>query len=347
MDTPSGMNAARVTDHVTRHPILLTVLRDTAIVMALGLAAGGGLQVSAQDDLAPEPAVIAPLAAQSLMLDVAAAGDSFVAVGERGHILISSDAGATWRQSEAPTRSMLTGVYFHDASLGWAVGHDSAILRTVDGGITWELENWAPEEEAPLFDVWFSDADNGFAIGAYGTFLVTSDGGVSWDYEPIGEDDWHLNQIRVSTDGRLFIAAEAGMVYRSDDGGSTWEELPSPYEGSFFGVLPLEGDTVLLFGLRGHLFRSEDAGETWQEIETGTVAMLTNGVILDDGTIVIVGLGGTVLASSDGGHTFAPHPQSNRRGISAAVQASDDTIIIAGEFGVMSLPTSSFSGTTN
>ena len=66
-------------------------------------------------------------------------------------------------------------------------------------------------------------------------------------------------------------------------------ELPSPYEGSFFGVLPLEDDVVLLFGLRGHLFRSEDAGESWIEIETGTVAMLTDGIRLPDGRIVITG----------------------------------------------------------
>jgi photosystem II stability/assembly factor-like uncharacterized protein len=344
MDRPSGMNAVRVTNRAKRHPLFLTALRRAAIVVALGLAAAAGSPALAQDDLSPEPAVIAPLATHSLMLDVAVAGDSLVAVGERGHILISSDGGATWHQSAAPTRSMLTAVYFHDESLGWAVGHDSAILRTADGGITWELVSWAPEEEAPLFDVWFSDAENGFAVGAYGTFLVTFDGGASWDYEPISDDDWHLNQVGASADGRLFIAAEAGMAYRSDDSGATWEELPSPYEGSFFGVLPLEGDTVLLFGLRGHLYRSEDAGETWQEIETGTVAMLTSGAQLADGTVVVCGLGGTVLVSSDGGRTFTPHPQSNRRGISSVLQASAETIVIAGEFGVMTLPTSSLSG---
>ncbi|NIN72690.1 MAG: sialidase, partial [Gemmatimonadetes bacterium] len=49
-----------------------------------------------------------------------------------------------------------------------------------------------------------------------------------------------------------------------------WTTLPSPYEGSFFGTLPLEGDSLLLFGLRGHLFRSDDAGESWEEIPTGT-----------------------------------------------------------------------------
>jgi len=39
-------------------------------------------------------------------------------------------------------------------------------------------------------------------------------------------------------------------------------------------VLPLPGEALLAFGLRGNLYRSEDAGSSWQKIETGTVAML-------------------------------------------------------------------------
>jgi photosystem II stability/assembly factor-like uncharacterized protein len=304
------------------------------IGVLLTMVVGTGIRATAQDELAPEPSIMARLASSTLTLDAFAVDGAYVGVGERGHILISTDGGETWQQQEVPTRAMLTGVYFHDRNLGWAVGHDSVILRTSDGGTTWEIVNWAPEDEAPLFDVWFSDADNGFAIGAYGTFMVSSDGGETWDWEPIGEDDWHLQKIAPAHDGRLYMAAEAGMAYRSDDDGATWEELLSPYEGSFFGVLPLEGDTVLLFGLRGHLFRSEDAGENWEEIETETVAMLTDGIRLADGTVVIVGLGGTVLVSSDGGRTFDLHQQANRRGISAAVETGDGSLLLVGEFGV-------------
>lgn len=347
MDTPSGMTQARVTDGVTRHHTDLRPLRRAAIVLAMGLAAAGGPPLLAQEEIAPRPAIMAPLAPSSLMLDVAVAGDALIAVGERGHVLVSTDKGVTWQQSEVPTQSMLSAVFFHDASLGWAVGHDSVILRTTDGGKTWELLNWAPEDETPLFDVWFADADNGFAIGAYGTFMVTSDGGETWDWEPIGEDDWHLHKFAADDQGRYFIAAEAGMVYRSDDDGAAWAEIPPDYEGSFFGVLPLGGDTLLLFGLRGHLFRTEDAGESWQEIETGTVAMLNDGVRLEDGTVIIVGLGGTVLMSTDGGRAFDLHRQANRRGISSIVQTADDAVLLAGEFGVKTVHTGSLAETTD
>jgi photosystem II stability/assembly factor-like uncharacterized protein len=302
--------------------------------LAVALATGVAMPAIAQDELAPEPTIMAPLASKALVLDAAATNGKLVAVGERGHILISTDHGQTWKQASVPTRAMLTGVFFYDENLGWAVGHDSVILRTTDGGTIWELVNWAPEEEAPFFDIWFSDAENGFALGAYGAFYVTSDGGTTWDFVSVDDTDWHLHKIARADDGTFYIAGEAGYVYRSVDGGETWETLPSVYEGSYFGVLPLQGDSVLVFGLRGHLFRSDDAGETWDEIETGTISMLTDGLRLEDGTIIISGLGGTILVSNDGGHTFELFQQPNRRGIAAIVDADDGSLLMVGEFGV-------------
>lgn len=339
-----GYPHARVDGLMTRSPSSPIRIRWALIAIAVILILSPAQQAPAQEEEAPEKSIQAPLAARSLKLDAVALDGALVAVGQRGHILISSDGGETWQQAEVPTRATLTGVDFYDGNLGLAVGHDSVILRTTDGGVTWERMHWAPEDEAPFFDVWFSDAENGIAIGAYGSYFTTSDGGTTWNFEPIGDTDWHLHQIARAADGRLYMAAEAGMAYRSDDGGATWTELLTPYQGSYFGVLPLEDDVVLLFGLRGHLFRSEDAGESWQEIETGTVASLNDGIRLTDSTIVITGLGGTVLVSHDGGRTFELVEQSSRRGIQTVVQASDDSLLLVGEFGVRLLPVSELGG---
>lgn len=326
-----------------RNPLRLQKARTAApfttalwrwLTLALPFWVLGTGATLAQEEILPEPAIRAPLAGKSLLLDVSAIDGHLVVVGDRGHILTSTDRGESWQQAQVPSRGSLTGVHFHDSDHGWAVGHDSVILRTTDGGNTWNIVNWAPEEENPLLDVWFSDADNGFAIGAYGSFYRTSDGGETWIFEPISEWDYHLHHLARSNDGRLYMAAEAGMIYSSDDGGNTWTELPSPYEGSFFGTLPLEGDSLLVFGLQGHMFRSDDAGETWRPIETGTTAMLTDGIRLADGTIVISGLGGTILTSSDDGSTFELRPQPDRQGISAIVEADEENLLMVGEFGV-------------
>jgi len=335
---PSGSAYARDHRLVNRS----SSLQRAALFFAFALAFAW--VIAAEDEQAPEYAVQAPLAERSLMLDATAVDGALVAVGERGHILISHDVGKSWQQAEVPTRATLTAVHFVDQKLGWAAGHDSVILRTTDGGDSWQRVHWAPEDEAPFLDLWFSDAQNGVAIGAYGTFYRTSDSGITWTFEAISEDDWHLHQLARSADGRMYIAAEAGLAYRSDDGGATWIELFTPYEGSYFGVLPLEDDVVLLFGLRGHLYRSEDAGESWVELDTGTVAMLNHGIRMSDGTVVITGLGGALLVSADNGRSFDLRQQANRRGIQAAVEVDGGRLLAVGEPGVRILEPGDLTG---
>lgn len=300
------------------------------VVVALtpALTAAGGSNTS------EEWAVRAPLAGQSLLLDAAVAGDRLVVVGERGHILVSDDQGEGWRQVDVPTRVTLTAVFFHDGRLGWAVGHDATVLRTRDGGDTWEQVHSAPEEELPLLDVWFLGPERGLAIGAYGYVLETNDGGSTWDRGSISKDeDFHLNQIARSNTGKIYLAAEAGTIYRSDDDGQTWNSLPSPYAGSFFGALPLEGDTVLLYGLRGRLFRSDDAGLTWQRLETNTEAMLTDARVLPPDTVVVTGLAGAVLVSRNGGLRFVLHQRRDRKGTAALIGAGS-SLVFVGDAGV-------------
>jgi photosystem II stability/assembly factor-like uncharacterized protein len=316
----------------------LARLLASGLILAVALSSAGLAVSTPAQETPSDPAgrsIMAPLAESSLLLDGSYVDGLAVAVGERGHVLISDDQGRSWRQAELPTDATLTGVYFHDRNLGWTVGHDATILRTRDGGESWERVYYDPEEESPLFDVWFSDPDNGIAVGAYGLYLVTSDGGSSWERRTVLEyDDFHLHHLARSETGRLYMAAEAGTIYRSDDNGQSWISLPSPYEGSFFGTLPLDGDTVLLFGLRGHLFRSEDAGETWEEIDTGTVAMLNRGIRSSDGTVIIAGHEGTLLLSNDEGRSFTRRGFPDREAHATVLQTDDGGLILIGEFGV-------------
>ncbi len=300
----------------------------TALVLFSGTRAGAETDAS----------IPAPLAPRALLLDAVSVGDRICAVGERGHVLFSSDNGQNWLQVQVPTRATLTGVTFHDHQLGWAVGHDGVILRTRDGGKNWKKVHYTPDDDRPLLDVWFQDDRRGFAIGAYGLCLRTDDGGNHWQSVKVSDDDWHLNKMALSTDGRRYIAAEAGQIYRSDDNGATWITLPSPYDGSFFGVMPLENGALMVFGLRGHVFRSDDAGAHWQQLPTGTVATLSDGIRLGDGRILLVGLAGTVLVGQEQNTVFRPIPGPGRLGIWAVVETGASGLVYLGERGATPLP---------
>jgi photosystem II stability/assembly factor-like uncharacterized protein len=281
----------------------------------------------------PKYAIQAERAGASLLLDAMHAGRRVITVGERGHILYSDDVGQTWKQATVPTRVTLTALHFPDANNGWAVGHDSTILRSVDRGTTWTLQYQSRETETPLLDVWFRDSNNGIAVGAYGQYLVTVNGGESWAAKRISDDDYHLNGFAADSMGRLFMAAEAGQIYRSVDGGDIWEALPSPYVGSFFGLRITPDDRVLIFGLRGHLFSSDDHGETWTRVETGIESSLMGSARLDSSSVALVGLGGAVLLSRDNGRTFERHIVPDRTGLAAAVGIGA-SLLVFGEAGV-------------
>jgi photosystem II stability/assembly factor-like uncharacterized protein len=305
-------------------------------VLAAALACGLAVLAGADGPPAGEEwAIEAPLASASLLLDVAARDGVMVAVGERGHVLVSRDGGRAWTQARVPTRALLTGVFMHDAKTGWAVGHDHVALRTDDGGLTWTRVHAAPEKERPLLDVWFADAQRGLAVGAYGELLATSDGGATWAARPVnGGDDFHLNHIAVARDGTVYLAAEAGRLYRSDDAGETFQSLPSPYQGSFFGTLPLADGQVLAFGLRGHLFRSADRGAMWTPLVTGTEETLTSALELAPGRFVLAGMAGTVLWSTGEAAPLRLQELPDRKAIVAMAPADDRALVLVGEGGV-------------
>ena len=247
-------------------------------------------------------AVTVHLAKSSLLLDVHGRGERAVAVGERGHILLSTDAGKNWRQVAAPTRRTLTGVFLIDDLTAWVVGHQSVILKSGDGGETWAKANAENDPETAYLDILFLDAKTGFIVGSYGKFLSTSDGGKTWT-EAKQDDDPHFSHIIPAPDGGLWLTGEFGTVRRSGDRARRWEPLATPYEGTFFGALPLAKGGAVVFGLRGNIFRSED-GKAWKQVESPTKALLHGGLALADGRLVLTAAPGQLLVSADEGRTF-------------------------------------------
>lgn len=247
-----------------------------------------------------QPAEVMPLADQSLMLSITKVGTSMIMVGERGHVLKSRDEGKSWQQIEnIPVNVSLTKVVAYNNHV-WAVGHDTSIIHSKDGGDTWELQFYDADREVPLLSAYFENEKKGFVIGAYGTILSTEDGGNSWNDDLIHEElDYHLNDITKGQDGNLYIAAEAGYAFKSIDEGVTWQEIELPYMGSMFGVVSLN-DEILLYGLRGHIQVSSDQGETWDEVYTDLENNLFGSSKISEDSVLIVGANGTRLIYEKG-----------------------------------------------
>ncbi|QUN04544.1 hypothetical protein KDN34_09685 [Shewanella yunxiaonensis] len=276
---------------------------------------------SAQSSDAPSviTSQIQPLAARSLVLDIATAGEQLVAVGERGHILrLMSDN--HWQQVVTPSRNLLTRVRFLDSQNGWAVGHDASILHTRDGGLSWQLQYHSEALARPLFDMYFNDIKNGIAVGAYGLLLRTRDGGKHWSREfhdeLLLEDDRtyllqlktddpaayqqesdsilpHFNRLLPLSDGRLLLLGEMGLVAISHDFGNHWQRLPFDYQGSLFAAQEYNG-RVYVAGLRGNVFVSDLTLQQWQPLALPQSATI-NGMALIAGHLWLMGNSGVLI----------------------------------------------------
>lgn len=322
------------------------------------LLAGAALATNADAGTATAPApgripteLIAPAAlraahaARAALLGAAQAGARVVAVGERGVVMLSDDQGKTFRQArEVPVDVTLTSVSFADSQRGWAVGHWGVVLATQDGGETWAVQRKDVQVDRPLFAVHFFDARNGVAVGLWSLVLTTSDGGANWRSielaPPEGAKKADLNLLGLFADGRgrVFAAAERGMVLRSDDRGATWAYAATGFKGSFWTGLALPGGVLLAGGLRGALYRSGDDGRSWTRVDTGSKSSIT-AMAAHEREVLAVGLDGLVLRSTDGGASFASEVRPDRAALTSAVITSTGRTVYFSRQGMVGNPT--------
>ncbi|MCY1344854.1 Ycf48-like protein [compost metagenome] len=335
----------------------------------------GVAQAASYVDVLDQPAKPSALAARSPLLDLARAGQRLVAVGQRGHILYSDDAGKAWKQAAVPVSSDLTAVYFPSAEQGWAVGNDGVVLHSSDAGVTWnkqldgrqigELvfkhysalasaepgnEQWTTlaaegqrliDEGAdkPLLDVWFANDQLGYVVGVFNLILRTTDGGKSWTPLQDRTDNpqgFHLNAI-ASTGDALYIAGEQGLLRKWDDILERFIAMQTPYEGSYFGVVGRPGE-VLAYGLRGNVFRSTDGGYTWAQLDSGLQVSISAAVLDAGGHYRLFTQAGHMLLASNDNGPLQLVTQAGQSPVAGAALADDGALALVGSRGVRVLP---------
>lgn len=318
--------------------------RPLLLALAAGAVLAGAAAAGASPgwvDVLDAPAQKSALASRALINGLAHAGARVVAVGQRGHILWSDDAGAHWQQAEVPVSSDLVAVQFPSAQQGWAVGHDGVILHSADGGKTWQRQRDGRPDSAdvPLLDVWFADERTGWAVGAFGLLLKTTDGGAHWEPAQDSADNpkkLHLYAVR-GIAGQLWIAGEQGLLLKLDRASGRFVAVHLPYQGTLFGVAGNE-HAVIVHGLRGNVLRSTDGGASWQAVPTGVQVGITAAAVDADGRIVLASQAGQLLVGSADGERFTPVKTERPFPAAAVLEVAPGRVLVAGPRGVQAQP---------
>ncbi len=156
------------------------------------------------------------------------------AVGEYGYIYHTADGGDTWvKQAGYFGFSEMTGdiegdpflfdVVAVDPEQAWAVGIDSTLIRTVDGGASWQ-KMAATIAKTQLFYLAVAEKDT-MITGGNGLFLQSGDRGCTWtpsSFDPPIPYGWLYGIAERGSEGFAAVGWE-GAIYLSSS--NTWHRV--------------------------------------------------------------------------------------------------------------------------
>ncbi len=256
------------------------------------------------------------------------------AVGDRGVIWHTADAGTDWHLQTTPVACPLYAVFFHDSQHGWAVGGwtrpfvhrtTGVILRTTNGGGEWtQVEGLT----LPLIThVRFFNPSRGWATG-HGSALYPSgvfqtvDGGRSWSTLPSKQGGRWVSASFSQAERGIALNAAGQIALLARGQCRPMALLPA-------GVRQLRDltldahETGWVVGDGGFLMRTTDGGRTWrnaaQQLPGGIADQFDFAAVTTHGEHCwIAGSPGTtVLHTADGGTHWDVFRTGQRLPISA------------------------------
>ena len=195
-----------------------------------------------------------------------------------------------WTVQTSGVTQRLRGVSAVSEQVAWASGAGSTVLRTEDGGVTWQKLN-VTNEALDFRDIDAIDAQTAYVMsignGPTSRIYKTTDGGKTWNLQFKNDDP------KAFLDAMSFWDANHGIAFGDSvdlqfyvlttaDGGHTWSRVPvaklPPAQGNE-GAFAASGTNIAVFGkshawigtgaaAKSRVLRTSDAGRTWQVANT-------------------------------------------------------------------------------
>ncbi|HRH03672.1 MAG TPA: YCF48-related protein [Bacteroidia bacterium] len=229
----------------------------------------------------------------------------------------------TWQQVLVPTTKNLNCIEFPTPQVGYIGGADSLLLKTIDGGLTWNAVPFNGISFLPGGDDFlkldFVSANIGYAtVGPYSGIYQTVDGGLNWT--GLSTTLCFNQGLFFTADGEGFVGGsgcfQGERMIRFSSGTPTQATINTPSWSASDMVVDIDFSTGASFSLGlavssgGRILRSIDGGLNWDTLPSplGNAVPLTSITIVDTNLAYVgynngsSGLG--LLISIDGGLTW-------------------------------------------
>lgn len=232
----------------------------------------------------------------------------YLAVGENGTLIQSTNEGISWTNINTGLNVSLKSIYLQSSTNLVVCGSNGLIAKSTTSGT-----NFIPQNSgvtSTLNSCAFYGANVGLAVGAGGTAIQTTNGGTNWVAVSSGTTS-NLNYICYQTGStlRALIVGENGVVLKAN------LTLPS----LTFSFTPISTGTTLslkyaymtdtaniwIAASTGKILRTTNGGTNWQTVNTGFSNDLYSLAFQSNNEVYACGTGGLIIKSTDGGATFS------------------------------------------
>jgi len=225
----------------------------------------------------------------------------------------------TWTQIPVPTQKQLNAIDFPSASVGYIGGNDSILLKTTNGGRTWQKVSYTgvtfyPGNEHILNLQFVSETVGYMTVGPYSGAYKTVNGGTTWSL-------LSASMGLCSNEGLFFFDENNGFIggagcFQGEmidrQSGGTWSAATVNFPGIAAEDLVTDIDFYssslgIATSFGGRFLRTTNGGQTWDSIQS-PLENLTSVAFVNDtlcyAGYALNGSGFGLLISTDAGLTW-------------------------------------------
>lgn len=194
-------------------------------------------------------------------------------------LLQNTSTYAQWSPLNSGTTEYLNSVYFVSKDIGYVVGNNGIILKSIDAGNTWSAI--ISPIQVNLKSVIFINPEIGYIVGDTNIVIKTIDGGNKWTLHQLPINTNNINTIYSITDDTLLIGYGRGVL-KTTDAGNSWAKCDTnnrKLQGIYDFHFPQKSAgycVVSAFG-NNEVQKTFDEGLTW--ISLGDTVIQTSNYI--------------------------------------------------------------------
>jgi len=195
-------------------------------------------------------------------------------------------------------------------------------------------------EDYNLTDLYFISESTGWLIDvAEKTILKTTNGGVDWTNTTLG-DVYIFQPVSIFFKNEVegFVTSEEGVLFKSDDGGATWDEFYT-FSGGYASQIIFTSETEGWYKAATKVYHTMDGGISWSNPQSFGYSMIYSMFFLNNNRGWLGGANGMVATYSstvgmdenttnEPGLSVSPNPCVNQVEIKLSDQSNEMRQII-------------------